>query len=84
MKLNKGHCFIGEGMRNDTLIFVDWDDTLIASSWIKREGLSYDRVNDEQRSKLTKLEEQSIALLRELSAFGCVVIMTSASKEWVD
>ncbi|KAF0687855.1 Aste57867_20442 [Aphanomyces stellatus] len=75
---------------NDTVIFLDWDDTLLASTWVGKLGLRPKYVNekpvipDDVKIQLEELEECVIALLETAVRYGRVVIITAAETGWVE
>ncbi|OQS01937.1 hypothetical protein THRCLA_05643 [Thraustotheca clavata] len=75
---------------NDTVIFLDWDDTLLASTWVGRLGLRPKYVNEKPqipedvKLQLEELEECVIALLESAMKYGRVVIITAAETGWVE
>ncbi|RQM23510.1 hypothetical protein B5M09_004635 [Aphanomyces astaci] len=77
-------------MNNDTVIFLDWDDTLLASTWVGKLGLRPKYVNekpaipDDVKSQLEELEECVVELLESAVKYGRVVIITAAETGWVE
>jgi len=69
-----------------TVIIFDWDDTLLASSFLHQRGYRLDNMmppNEEVDSGLKLLEESVIALLTHAQQFGEVNIVTNAETGWV-
>jgi len=69
-----------------TVIFVDWDDTLLCSSYLSGQGLRLDTdlapSNDVAR-ELKDLELSVISLLRLAKMYGDVHVVTNAETGWV-
>jgi len=69
-----------------TVIFVDWDDTLLCSSYLSGQGLRLDTElapsNDVAR-ELKDLELSVISLLRLAKMYGDVHVVTNAETGWV-
>lgn len=75
----------------NTLILLDWDDTLLPSSWLIQNG-----VNSQHITPSTKLPSSIIHacheqldsmvhnFLVEVMKYGTPMIITSANKEWVE
>lgn len=69
-----------------TVIFVDWDDTLLCSSFLSGLGLRLDSVvppSEEVQRELKELETCVIGLLRLAQTFGDVHVVTNAEVGWV-
>lgn len=71
--------------KDNTLIILDWDDTLFPTSWILENGLNVYDKNNFHRFKLyfKKLDKILFKLLTKLSFFGSVIIVTNALPEWI-
>ncbi|EME31722.1 uncharacterized protein Gasu_11000 [Galdieria sulphuraria] len=70
-----------------TVIILDWDDTLLSSSWLAGEGLKVDEtqeVPDAVYQELNELEGLVLSLLIECSKHGIVSIVTNAETGWVE
>lgn len=61
----------------DTTIVFDWDDTLLCSSWLKFK-------NFEPMAMSSKLALTTEAILRKAKTLGRVIIITNASKGWIE
>jgi len=72
--------------RVDTLIFLDWDDTLLPSSYLRCQGLRIDGAEPsmEQADLLRRAERQSARTLRTAKRLGSVVVVTNAEWGWVE
>jgi len=72
-----------------TIILLDWDDTLCPSTWIRsnRGALSFFKPApniDKYQVPLRKLEANCEALLRSAMQLGTVIIVTNAMEPWVE
>lgn len=56
-----------------TVFFIDWDDTLLSTTYIERNNII---------GKLNKLEESIEQLLKKILQFGDVYIITNATIDW--
>jgi len=63
---------------DDTLIFFDWDDTLLAYSWLRSSG------HKEQAAACESLSSYVAALLAAAMKLGRVVIVTNGNDGWVE
>lgn len=73
--------------RDQTAIIFDWDDTLLASSWLTSEGLRLDEPFEIPRhavAQLQDLEEACLKLLHHAFGLGAVTIVTNAETGWVE
>lgn len=71
----------------DTTIIFDWDDTILASSWLAQNGLRLDEpavVPSEAAAQLDVLQDSVITLLTRASRFGTVIVITNAETGWVE
>lgn len=71
----------------ETLLVFDWDDTLLPTTWLEREGLllcDEAVASEEQRAQLQALADRAAATLAEAQRHGTVVIVTNASEGWVE
>mmetsp|Transcript_12581 Transcript_12581/g.44044 ORF Transcript_12581/g.44044 Transcript_12581/m.44044 type:complete len:350 (-) Transcript_12581:375-1424(-) len=70
----------------DTIIIMDWDDTLLASSWLASHGLRLDSpsVPRSIMAQLEQLEESVLTLLWRAAECGRVVVVTNAETGWVE
>jgi len=70
-----------------TVIFVDWDDTLLCSSYLSGQGLRLDTEIDSAHDivkELKDLEASVISLLQVAKAHGDVHVVTNAETGWVE
>jgi len=70
-----------------TCIVLDYDDTLLASSWLAQNGLRLDGtepVPKEAQEQLGLLAESAANLLKLAMQYGEVIIITNAETGWVE
>lgn len=70
-----------------TCIVFDYDDTILASSWLAQNGLRLDGnepVPAEAQKQLSQLAASAAKLLQHAQAYGEVVIITNAETGWVE
>jgi hypothetical protein len=75
-----------EKQKRQTVLIFDWDDTLMASSYISSQGYSLDNdVNrkPEVEEQLRNLEQQVCRILNLAKHHGDVLIITNAQHGWV-
>jgi hypothetical protein len=69
----------------NTIIFIDWDDTLFPTSWIMEKNV--DLINPLSRLKYSdffkRLDDELSEALKTMISLGEVVIITNALTEWV-
>lgn len=72
--------------RRNTIIIIDWDDTLYPTSWTVENNI--DLTNPKSRYKyikyFEKLDDNLNAMLTVMMTMGEVVIITNAMPEWVE
>jgi hypothetical protein len=78
-------------IEEDTLIVLDYDDTLLPTQWLQRVATEagHDAVHPamltpSQREQLAVLESQILALLDTLQRVGVIVIITNAVEMYVE
>lgn len=72
---------------DETLLILDWDDTLLPTSWIEAQGLrlSNDCISTEtQRQQLHLMAERAALTLHVAKSYGTVVIVTNAEHGWIE
>eukprot|EP00449_Zooxanthella_nutricula_P004144 CAMPEP_0198498050 /NCGR_PEP_ID=MMETSP1462-20131121/6768_1 /TAXON_ID=1333877 /ORGANISM="Brandtodinium nutriculum, Strain RCC3387" /LENGTH=264 /DNA_ID=CAMNT_0044226947 /DNA_START=103 /DNA_END=897 /DNA_ORIENTATION=+ len=73
---------------DDTLLILDWDDTLLPTSWIEAQGLGVANwsaaVSGAQRAQLDLMAERAALTLRVAKSFGRVIIVTNAEHGWIE
>lgn len=71
----------------DTVIFLDWDDTLLCSSFLSSEGFRLDSdmtdADHDMLGQLKELETCVINVIKLAITFGDVHIVTNAETGWV-
>lgn len=75
-----------DGGKESTVIFIDWDDTLLCSSYLSGQGYRLDSELESSSAidrELKDLESSVIGLLRLAMTFGDVHVVTNAETGWV-
>jgi len=70
----------------ETAMIFDWDDTLLPSTWVQRQGLTLcdsTSVNAWQKEQLDEVARAAEETLRLAMQFGEVVFVTNAEHGWV-
>lgn len=78
---------MADQLKSGTVIFLDWDDTLLCSSYLSGEGIRLDTEighNDDLLRALEDFETHVIAVLELALTFGDVKIVTNAENGWVE
>jgi len=73
-------------LKESTVIFIDWDDTLLCSSYLSNAGYRLDTELEPSSMldrELKDLEASVIALLKLAMTFGDVHVVTNAETGWV-
>jgi len=71
----------------ETLFIFDWDDTILPSSWIQRQGLRLDaasQLSDWQREQLCEASTYALETLRLAKQHGVVILVTNAERGWIE
>jgi len=72
---------------DETLLILDWDDTLLPTSWIEAQGLRLGGgapITAEIRAHLDCLAERASLTLRLAKSYGTVVVVTNAEHGWIE
>ena len=71
--------------RGNTLIILDWDDTLFPTDWALKNGIDLTQASarDQYVVYFQELDRVLSRLLTKLAKYGNVVIITNALPEWV-
>lgn len=72
--------------KNNSVIFWDWDDTLLCSSFLSSEGFRLDTESERTEEMvllLKELEQSIISVLKLSMTYGEVHIVTNAETGWV-
>jgi hypothetical protein len=70
-----------------TILIFDWDDTMLPSTWVQKQGLRLDadtEVSDWQRSQLSEVATAATETLRLAKQLGTVVLVTNAEQGWIE
>jgi len=71
----------------ETLFIFDWDDTILPSTWIQRQGLRLDSssvVSEMQKELLGEVAAAAMETLRLAKQHGTVVLLTNAERGWIE
>lgn len=70
----------------ETLILLDWDDTLMPSTWLSQSGLRLDAgaPTETQRAELTAAARAAARTVQAAKRLGTVVVITNAEWGWVE
>lgn len=71
--------------KNNTLIILDWDDTLFPTSWINSKRINITNINKNEYINLfEKIDISLNKLFRNITNFGDVIIITNALLNWIN
>lgn len=73
--------------QDETLMVWDWDDTILPSSFLQRQGLRLDANSHTNAQQREVLAEVAIAVARTMSVarrHGTVVLVTNAERGWIE
>jgi hypothetical protein len=72
--------------KNNTLIILDWDDTLFPTNWFLQNNINLkdDIEKKENISYFMELDNVLSKLLKHLKNYGNVTIITNAMTEWIN
>jgi hypothetical protein len=70
----------------NTLIIIDWDDTLYPTSWTMENGidLTDPRSRTTYMAQFEKLDDNLSSALSHMTTLGEVIIITNAMPEWIE
>lgn len=71
----------------ETFFVFDWDDTVLPSTWLQRNGLRLDaasRPTAEQRELLAKVAFAARKTFRAARLHGKVILLTNAERGWIE
>lgn len=72
----------------DTILILDWDDTVLPTTWIQEQGLRIDdplaMPSAAQAGLLRAVALRAAETLRVAKAHGTVVLVTNAERGWVE
>lgn len=72
---------------DETLFVFDWDDTLLPSTWLQRQGLRLDdgsKVSEWHREQLDVVSSSAVQLIGNAKQCGTVVLVTNAERGWIE
>mmetsp|Transcript_1855 Transcript_1855/g.4179 ORF Transcript_1855/g.4179 Transcript_1855/m.4179 type:complete len:275 (+) Transcript_1855:41-865(+) len=67
----------------EVMIVLDWDDTVLPTSWLREAGRSGQPLKLRHLKKLSQVEQQAKTFLKVATEVGSVVIVTNAKRGWV-
>eukprot|EP00931_Biecheleriopsis_adriatica_P075718 TRINITY_DN49516_c0_g1_i1.p1 TRINITY_DN49516_c0_g1~~TRINITY_DN49516_c0_g1_i1.p1 ORF type:complete len:271 (-),score=56.54 TRINITY_DN49516_c0_g1_i1:21-833(-) len=84
-RLNHG---AGHGKKgSETLILLDWDDTLLPHTWLQEQSMPVcgpGKPSLAQQAELQKVADSVARTLQQVQALGQTVLITNAEPGWVD
>ena len=69
-------------MENQTLIILDWDDTLFPTHWVMQNGLHL-KQDISNKIYFENLDDILTYFLQKIQQMGKVIIITNALPEWI-
>jgi len=73
--------------KRETFFIFDWDDTVLSSTWVQRQGLRLDaqsKVTPSQREALAEVAAIAARTLQAARQHGTVVLVTNAERGWIE
>lgn len=73
--------------QQESILIFDWDDTVLPSTWITKQGLRLDDdciLTEEQTEVLNGMATHAESTLREAMRHGKVVLVTNAEAGWIE
>jgi hypothetical protein len=71
--------------KKNTLLLLDWDDTLFPTSWVMKNNINL--INCQEREQLVDhfqtLDRTLYSFLSNMKTYGKVIIVTNAMTDWV-
>lgn len=67
--------------KNNSIIFIDWDDTLFPTSWVNKNNIDLKNIDD--YSIFIKLDQYINSLLKKIMNKCEIIIVTNALKRWI-
>lgn len=67
----------------NTLIFVDWDDTLFPTEWTKTSNVDLNDPSTETINMFNELDKLVTDLIVNMVPLGSILIVTNGSESWV-
>ncbi len=69
--------------KENTLFFVDWDDTLFPTSWTQRNKINLSNNIPLKKRNFASLDSEIHKVLDNMLKFGKVIIVTNATSVWI-
>lgn len=72
-------------MINNTIIIMDWDDTLFPTSWIGKKEIDLTSIHDVNKYSFLFIELDSLIskIISKLKMYGKPIIITNATLKWI-
>ena len=72
--------------KHNSIIIFDWDDTLLPTSFLTKDGVTYEdlKISKFDEDTLMKLDQIVLKILTEAVEKGNVYIITNAGKGWLE
>ena len=77
---NISHKKASKNIKKETLFILDWDDTLMCTSFIALKSFN---LTEEEKKIVINLGTTVSTFLEECSRYGKIIIMTNSSEEWM-
>jgi len=77
----------GKFSMEETFFLFDWDDTILPSSWLQRQGLRLDAASQPtagQREVLAEVAQTGFRTLYSARQHGTVILVTNAERGWIE
>lgn len=69
--------------KKNTLIILDWDDTLFPTTWIVKNNINIENDIEKYKKEFIKLDKLLYKTFKKLLNYGQVAIITNAMLKWV-
>jgi len=69
------------------IFFIDWDDTIICSTYLDILGLGLHterELTEHEKKDLSSLEESALKFIKSIQNYGKLIIITNAQQNWVE
>lgn len=69
--------------QHNTLIIIDWDDTLFPTSFLNKLNIKINNIPNEYKKYLHQLDSSIYSFLNKIKKYGKIVIVSNASIKWL-
>lgn len=83
MNQNANKKYTIDTKNTDTIIFLDWDDTLFPTSWVMNSKINLNDEKIKNNDIFNKLDAHITGLIEAYKKYGKVIIVTNAMKNWI-